>query len=230
MKNKYFRSAVAFVLAMIVACGVLTGCTGTKGKQPGNEKPQNSTTQQEQQKPDKEQKPEQNKPEQDKNNQSEVQPTEESALKILEKVWAAYGKEQKFAAMGGDAAAGITDNAGSFSLKDAAAVDSMLGVPEASVGKITEAASIIHMMNANNFTGAAFKTTDGATAKELAGEIEKHLSGRQWICGFPEKLYIATTDDGYVISAFGAGDIMKVFTEKLTGIYKVDVVVDKNLG
>lgn len=193
MKNKYFRNAVTFVLAMSVVCGMLAGCAGTKGKQP------------------------------------EMQTTEESALKILETVWAAYDKEQKFAAMGGDAAAGITDNAGGFSLKDTGAVDSMLGVPEASVEKITEAASIIHMMNANNFTGAAFKTADGATAKELAGEIEKHLSGRQWICGFPEKLYIATTEDGFVISAFGAGGIMKIFTEKLTDIYKVEVAVDKNL-
>ncbi len=161
--------------------------------------------------------------------QTEVQVTEESALKLLENVWASMDDDQKFPVMGGDAAAGVTDNAGSFSLEDAAAVDSMLGVPEASLGKVSEAASLIHMMNANSFTGSAFKTADGETAKELAGEMEKHLSDRQWICGFPEKLYIATTSDGFVVSAFGAGDILSVFTEKLTGIYTVEVVTDKNL-
>lgn len=157
-----------------------------------------------------------------------AQPTEESALKLLETVWEAFDDDQKFPAMGGNTA-DVMDQAGSFSLEDAAAVDSMLGVPEASVEKITEAASLIHMMNANTFTGAVFKTADEQTAKELAAEMEIHLSQRQWICGFPEKLFIATTGDGFVISAFGAGEIVNVFTEKLTGAYQVDVAVDKNL-
>ncbi len=161
--------------------------------------------------------------------QEQVQATEESALKLMETVWASFDEDYKFPVMGGDAAAGIMDNAGSFSLEDAASVDAMLGVPEASVSNISEAASLIHMMNANTFTGAAFKTADGAAAKALAAEIEKHLATREWMCGFPEKLYIATTADGFVVSAFGAGDLMSVFAEKLTGAYTVEVVVDKNL-
>lgn len=219
MKSKKFRNVTALALALIVACGALAGCSGNTGKQPDNQKPPVSTEGQNNTKPD-----------QGQDSQSGSAATEESALKLLENVWAAHSDDQKFAVMGGDAAAGITDNAGSFSLKDASAVDSMLGVPEASVSDISEAASLIHMMNANTFTGAAFKTADSKTANELAGKIEKHLSERQWMCGIPEKLYIAVTQDGFVISAFGAADIMNVFTEKLSGSYKIDVVTEKNLG
>lgn len=72
MKNKYFRSAAAFALAMIVACGALTGCTGTKTPT-GSQKPPTTQSQQQkpdQQKPDKGQKPGQNKPGQQKPGQN----------------------------------------------------------------------------------------------------------------------------------------------------------------
>ena len=78
MKNKYFRSAAAFALAMIVACGALTGCTGTKTPT-GSQKPPTSQSQQQkpdQQKPDKGQKPGQNKPGQQK-------PQDSKALTII---------------------------------------------------------------------------------------------------------------------------------------------------
>lgn len=76
MKNKYFRSAAAFALAVIVACGTLTGCTGTKGKQQNDQKPQSSVTQQEQSKKPA-QKPAQ-KPEQEEDNKGKVDQEKDS--------------------------------------------------------------------------------------------------------------------------------------------------------
>ncbi len=159
---------------------------------------------------------------------TEVVVTEESALKLLENVWSKYGEDEQFAIMGGDMSTGIMGNAGSFSLEDAAMVDSTLGVPEDLVANVEEAASMIHMMNANTFTCGAFKVKD-MEAKDFAASIEEHLSDRQWICGFPEKLYIAFTADGYVISAFGAGDLVTPFAEKLAAEYNVEIAVEKNL-
>ena len=85
MKNKYFRSAAAFALAMIVACGALTGCTGTKGKQQNNQKPQSSVTQQEQNKKPA-QKPEQKPAQKPGSNKKPAQkPTQKPAQKPAQK-------------------------------------------------------------------------------------------------------------------------------------------------
>ncbi len=139
---------------------------------------------------------------------------------LLTTVWNGYADDEKFSVIGGDTSEeNLTDGApGTFSIADAESVDNTLGLPAASIEKIDGAASVIHMMNANNFTAAAYHATDIATVGEIAKAVEDNLAGRQWICGIPEKLVIFTVDD-YVVTAFGAGDLIDVFTANLTKAY-----------
>ena len=64
-----------------------------------------------------------------------------------------------------------------------------------------EAASLVHMMNANTFTAAAYHAT-GDTA-ELAQQLRDNIMQRQWMCGFPDKQVVAVVDE-YVVAVFGA--------------------------
>ncbi len=41
---------------------------------------------------------------------------------------------------------------------------------------------------------------------------------RQWMCGFPDKLVILTVDN-YIVSFFGANDIVDTFKGKVTAAY-----------
>ena len=81
-----------------------------------------------------------------------------SALDLLEKVWNSYTDEEKFPTSGGDysEANSKEDAPGVYDLSDRAAVDSALGLPE--TAKVDQAASLVHMMNANTFTAAAYHT------------------------------------------------------------------------
>ena len=160
-----------------------------------------------------------------KNNNSGDKPaTPTSALNILETVWNTYGEDEKFAVVGGDFSGANTreDAPGVFDLKDRALVDSELGLPETAA--VDEAASLVHMMNANTFTAAAYHAT-GDTA-ELAQQLRDHIMQRQWMCGSPDKLVVAVVDE-YVVAAFGAEDLVDTFMTHLNGIYGVSATYDE---
>ena len=80
---------------------------------------------------------------------------------------------------------------------DRAAVDSALGLPE--TAKVDQAASLVHMMNQNTFTAAAYHCTDDADA--LATALRDNIQQRQWMCGFPDKVAVAVVGE-YVVSVF----------------------------
>ena len=117
-----------------------------------------------------------------KNDSKGDQPsTPASALDLLEKVWSTYTDDEKFPTSGGDysEANSKEDAPGVYDLTDRAAVDSALGLPE--TAKVDQAASLIHMMNQNTFTAAAYHCTDDADA--LATALRDNIQQRQWMCG-----------------------------------------------
>ena len=83
------------------------------------------------------------------------------AKELLTTVWNSYEEDEKFAIAGGDMTEeNMTEDApGTFGITDADELDRMLGFPAADAEKIDNAASIMHMMNANTFTcGAEWKS------------------------------------------------------------------------
>ena len=160
-----------------------------------------------------------------KNNHSGDKPaTPTSALNILETVWNTYGEDEKFSVVGGDfSEANLKEDApGVFDLKDRALADSELGLPETAA--VDEAASLVHMMNANTFTAAAYHATGDTT--ELAQQLRDNIMQRQWMCGFPDKLVVAVVDE-YVVAVFGAEDLIDTFMTHLNGIYGVHAAYDE---
>ena len=155
-----------------------------------------------------------------------VRPT--SALNILETVWNTYGEDEKFAVAGGDfsEANAREDAPGVFDLKDRELADSELGLPETAA--VDEAASLVHMMNANTFTAAAYHAT-GDTA-ELAQQLRDNIMQRQWMCGFPDKLVIATLGN-YVVSVYGDEELVNTFRDKLQAAYSdAAIAYDEMIG
>ena len=99
---------------------------------------------------------------------------------------------------------------GKFATTDGAALDSSLGFPAAQADKLDDAASMVHMMNANTFTCGAFHAADAADTEAITAAIKENIMQRQWMCGFPDKLVIITVD-GYILAAFGAEDLLDTF-------------------
>lgn len=140
------------------------------------------------------------------------------AAALLNNVFGLFGEEEQFAAMGGDYENPVDGQAGAFDISDSEAFDSMAGFPAAEIGKIDSAATLVHMMNANTFTGAAVHLAEGSDAAEVAEAIKTHILNRQWMCGFPERLIVASAED-YLVFAFGHNDLISAFTEHLAEAY-----------
>lgn len=141
-----------------------------------------------------------------------------SALEVLETVWADYTDDEKFAVIGGSMAAPVDGAPGSYDLADENITYSLL-IPAEQLGNVTEAASMIHMMNANTFTSAVYKLADGVTAADFGNAMKEAILGNQWMCGFPDKLLISGFGDTYVLVAFGVNDAMDPFTAHFEAAY-----------
>ena len=141
-----------------------------------------------------------------------------SALEILEKVWSKYSTDEKFPATGGSEKHMKEDMPGKFDVSDAEALDFELGFPKAQASEIDDAASLMHMLNQNNFSCGVYHVKGSGNAEALAGKIKENILARQWLCGFPEKLVILTVGD-YIVSVFGTGELTDTFVAKLSAEY-----------
>ena len=142
-----------------------------------------------------------------------------SALEILETVWANYADSEKFPVIGGNIEANIMDAPGAVDMAYAGHLNYNLLVPEDKTADVAEAASMIHMMNANTFTCGVFKMADGVSAADFAASMKEAVLGNQWMCGFPDKLLIQNFGDAYVLVAFGVNDAMNAFETHLKAAY-----------
>lgn len=155
-----------------------------------------------------------------------------TALSILNDVWATYEEDEKFHAMGGDTTNPVDNAPGLFNLEDKEMLQAFLLVPAEEAKRIDEAASLVHSMNTNNFTGAAFHLADGADAETFADIMKGSIKNNQWMCGSPDQYVIYQVKDEYVVTAFGTMDIMKVFKEKFTAVHgeNVKILVEENIA
>ena len=152
-----------------------------------------------------------------------------SATAVLEQAWGKYADSEKFAIMGGDYDNNVADAPAKFAYDNAEYMDSMLGIPAEATAMVDDAASMIHMMNANTFTAGAFHLADAANEEAFVAAVKESVMNRQWMCGFPEKLIIVSDGNGYVVTAFGHGDAINPFLAKLTEMGGT-VVVEENIG
>lgn len=150
-------------------------------------------------------------------------------LTVLQTVWASYGDDEKFAVAGGDMSEENSkmDEPGVFSLENKEELDATLGLSAEAAEKVDSAASLVHMMNANTFTCGAFKVKNAEDVASLAEQLKDNILKRQWMCGFPDKLVVASVDD-VVLAFFGKNDNIDTFKAKLTAAYASAEVISES--
>lgn len=142
------------------------------------------------------------------------------ALELLNTVWASYSEDEKFPAAGGDySEENMTDGKpGKVSLEKPSEIEYLLTLPASVIEEADDAASLFHMMNGNTFTCGVLHLKDAGQLDAAAGEVKTYVMNTQWMCGFPDKLVVASLD-GYLISVFGAEDLVDTFRDKLQTAY-----------
>ena len=145
--------------------------------------------------------------------------TVESSLSVLETIWGLYGEDEQFAIIGGNMESPVDGAPGNYDMAYAEGLTWNLLVPETELANIDEAATMIHMMNANTFTCGVVHLVEGADATAFANTMREAVQGNQWMCGFPEHLTIAVIADSYVLVAFGINDAMTPFMTHFAEAY-----------
>ena len=192
-----------------------------KAEEPEISEPEQKPAEKPQQSKPQQNKPQQSKPSSSKNDSSSEEKKPTSALNLLSTVWKSYKESEKFPAAGGDfSEENARENApGKFSTSDSGALSSTLAVPEDSAALISSAASLTHMMNLNTFTAGSFKIKNKSDVDKFASAMKDSIENRRWVCGFPDKMVIITVDK-YVVSVFGAADLVDTFKSKMLAAYK----------
>lgn len=158
----------------------------------------------------------------DKKGGQDVQITD--SLELLNTVWGGFAEEDKFPVGGGDSANINFEGPAQFDAANTDELEVTLGFPAAQADKIDGAASMMHMMNANNFTAGVYHLTDASNAQALADALKENILARQWICGMPEKMIVANVGD-YVISVFGLNITVDSFKAELQEAYPTTEVL-----
>lgn len=147
------------------------------------------------------------------------------ATTLLTNIWADYADDEKFPAAGGDLNNTMMENPGKFAVDAEEGMDFMLAVPDSAVSMVDDAASLVHMMNQNTFTCGAFHLADASNKQAFADAVKENLAARQWLCGQPDLYKIYAVGDSYIVSVFGASDLLATFDAKLTAEYGDAVTV-----
>ena len=145
------------------------------------------------------------------------------ATALLTAVWDAHSDDEKFPAAGGDYETSVDDAPGAFDPSNADNLNFLLTVPTEDASLIDDAASLMHMMNANTFTCGAFHVTSKDDVEAVASDLRDAIQSKQWMCGFPDKLVIFTYDQ-YVVSLYGDEELVNTFRDKFTAAYSDSVV------
>lgn len=138
------------------------------------------------------------------------------ATAILQKIW--NNVSEKWAVFGGsDMENPVWDAPADYDVASENLSYQLL-VPAEQVANLEGAGSMIHAMNANSFTCAAYWLVDGADKDAFVSAMETAIKNNPWMCGFPDQLVIAEVE-GYVVVAFGINDAINPFVTAMTTAY-----------
>lgn len=159
-----------------------------------------------------------------KNEVSQVEITD--ANEILTNVWEKYTEsateDTTFYIMGGNVEAMIEGAPAKFDPTLEGAEDTLIFsycIPAEAIAMMDDIATMRNSMMVNNFTAGAYHITDAANIESVITSIKDATLSNQWMCGFPEKLVIATIGEDYVVSAYGNGMVIDAFKSAITAAY-----------
>ncbi len=203
-------------LLILTLCLILTGCTGNTG---GNSTPSTQATT-----PSTTPSTGATEP---SGSTGASDPTESTggdsqqateSVSLLQKIWDAVPEAERFSAYGGTVEHSTENAPGPLDVTDAEELTTKYLIPQDQLTNITEAASLVHLMNSNIFTGAAFRLAENADAEAFAKALRDNLQKTEWICGQPDRLLIGQMQN-HLVMAFGEQELMTSFQTVLTQVY-----------
>ena len=139
--------------------------------------------------------------------------------RILSAVWDSYGQEERFAAYGGTVEHSVADAPGALNMTAIDELTNAYLMPVERLEEVAEAASLVHMMNSNIFTGVVLQLKPTGQLRAFADDWRGVIRENRWICGQPDRLLMLAVDETHLLMAFGSNEAMDTFRAKTAAIY-----------
>lgn len=196
---------LSFVLAIVLLCCLLTGCTvSVSPPVPSLTAAPTTVTD---------------------STDSAVGTAQTRCAQILDAVWQQYEAEERFAAYGGSIEHAVEDNPGDLALHNTEELTTRYLIPQDRMDGITEAASLVHLMNSNIFTAAAVRLKDGGEIQAFAGAWRDAMQNNRWICGSPDRILIVQVEQDILLTVFASEENVYAFHGKLAAAFPNAVVL-----
>ena len=212
------KKVTAILLASVMMLTLMAGCTG--GAPVENTEPTQETTV-----------PTQAPTQPTEATTEPTQPlmgtAESSSARLLAKIWTQYGEDERFATYGGTVEHSVSDAPGDLDMANTEELITKYLLPADQLSNVENGGSLVHLMNSNIFTAAAFKLKDGTDARAVAKALRDNIQKAQWICGQPEHLLVADAE-GHIVMAFAAKENLDNFRQKMTAAYpSANIIYDE---
>lgn len=152
-----------------------------------------------------------------------------AALEIMEYAWVALGGERQPAVIGGHFSAEYTTGPYTYELTYAEDLAATLLLPEDQMDKVTDAATAVHMLNANSMTAGVIKLAEGTDVKAFADAVADRIVNNQWMCGFPEKMAIIQINEDYLFITYGLYELIDPMVEGLSSDWTMNELYNRSL-
>ena len=96
-----------------------------------------------------------------------------------------------------------------------------------SQSRTDEAVSWYEKAAAQENTGAAYRLKSGVQVEEFSEAVKENVLAKQWMCGMPDTMVVIDVDGQYVLTAYGADELIETFkTNALSALDGAKVVLD----
>ena len=151
------------------------------------------------------------------------------AVDVLTAIWEAMGAERQPASYGGHISEENMGGPYTYDLSYAEDLAATLLLPEDQMDKVIDAATVVHMLNANSMTAGVLKMKEGTDVQAFAKAVSERISGNQWMCGFPEKMAIIQIDEDYLFVAYGLLELIDPMVDNMDSSWTVNALYNQIL-
>ena len=152
-----------------------------------------------------------------------------AAVDILDYIWMAMGAEHQPASYGGHFSEEYTGGPATYDLTYAEDLAATLLLPEDRMDAVTDAATVVHMLNANTMTAGLVRLHEGADVEGFAQAVADRIMNNRWMCGFPEKMVITQIDEEYLFIAYGAAEMLNPMANGMGASWTVNELYNQPL-
>ena len=152
-----------------------------------------------------------------------------AAVEVLEFMWNAMGAEHQPASYGGHFSEEMQGGPYTYDLTYAEDLAATLLLPENQMDKVTDAATVVHMLNANSMTTGVLKMKEGTDVKAFAKAVSERISGNRWMCGFPEKMAVIQINEDFLFVAYGLAELVDPMINGMDNTWTVSELYNQPL-